>query len=52
MNFAEFFQKIQAEIRDEKSTEEFVTIFFSNAITDSTKNPLLYTSYDTVRSYY
>lgn len=52
MNFAEFFQKIHAEIRDEKSTEEFVTNFFSNAITDSTKNPLLYTSYDTVRSYY
>lgn len=52
MNFAEFFQKLHAEIKGEEGTDKFVTDFFSNAITDSTKNPLVYTSYDTVMSYY
>lgn len=52
MNFAAFFQKLHAEIIGDESTDEFITMLFSNAITDSTKNPLVYTSYDTVMSYY
>ena len=52
MNFAAFFQKLHAEIIGDENTDEFITKLFSNAITDSTKNPLLYTSYDTVMSYY
>lgn len=52
MNFAEFSQKICAEIKNGDDTYDFIKLLFANAITDSEKNPFKGVGYDTFMSYY